>query len=79
MVFHYTEPFSITLQPAQYDINNFERDMKGQISTIKGDNSIKIVLLPSEKLSTLKGKHLLPSEKGSTLQEITWSLKMGLL
>ena len=79
MVLHYTQPFRITLQPVQYDLNNFERDMKGQISTIKGDNSIKIVLLPSEKPSTLKGKHFLPSEKGSTLQEITWTLKRGLL
>ena len=39
------------------------RFLKGKRHTFKGDNSIKIILLPSEKGFTLKGKNLLP--KGS--------------
>ena len=30
-VFHYTEPFIITFPSFQYDLNNFERDLKHQI------------------------------------------------
>ena len=35
---------------------------KGHWYTFKGDNSVKIVLLHSEKVSTQKGNNLLPLE-----------------
>ena len=39
--------------------------------TFKKDNSVKIVLLPSEKRSTLKGKNLLPLGANSFLLGLT--------
>ena len=41
------------------------------MDSFKGDNSIKIVLLPSIKGSTLKGKNLLPRGANSFLLEET--------
>ena len=39
--------------------DKYSKELRG-IDNFKGDNSAKIILLPSEKRSILKGKSLLP-------------------
>ena len=62
----------LSVQPTQTDVgrkeislfssfdSKFHLPLKGNGYTLRGGNSFKIVLLPSEMVSTLKGKNLLP-------------------
>ena len=51
--------------------NTYHTSLKGSWYTFKGDNSVRMFLLPFVKGSALKGKNLLPSGANSSFLEET--------